>query len=65
MKDVAKICLGVTMTVILTVFMLGIVNGSQGTHYSANDIPLLGTVIRATDTAGNSLGQKMKLSPKA
>lgn len=65
MKDVAKICLGVTMTVILTVFMLGIVNGSQDKNYSVTDIPLFGSIIKATDTAGNSLGQKMKLSPKA
>ncbi len=63
MKDVIKISIGVVLTVVLTVFTLGIINGSTGKNYSVKDIPGVGWVVKATDSAGRTIGEKMRKTP--
>lgn len=66
MKDVIKISVAVVVTVVLTVFTLGIVNGSTGKSYKAEDIPGFGWLVKVTDSAGRTIGEKMrKEQPKS
>ncbi len=62
-KDVIKISAGVVITVFLTVLTLGIVNSSTGKNYNAKDIPGLGWLLSATDSAGRTIGEKMRKQP--
>lgn len=62
MKEIIKIAAGTALTVIFTVFTLGIINGSGPKQYSAKDIPGLGWTLKVSEQAGRSLGEKMRKS---
>lgn len=64
-EDVIKISVGVVTTVFLTVFFLGVINGSTGKDYGAKDIPGVGWALNMTDSAGKAIGEKMSGSAPA
>ena len=60
MRNMIKIAAGTALTIILTVFTLGIINGSGSKQYTTEDIPGIGWALKVTKAAGKTIGEKMR-----
>ena len=60
MKNMVKIAAGTALTTILTVFALGVINGSSSKQYTSEDIPVIGWALKVSNAAGKTIGEKMR-----
>ena len=60
MKNMIKIAAGSALTIILTTFTLGVVNGSGSKQYTTEDIPGVGWAVKVSKAAGKAIGEKMR-----